>query len=156
VVAFVEMLRVAAEDFAMLTGHGSALHAALSSGARGAILAVGCCAPRFTVALTRAVERGDHARAREMQAKLIPLARAVTTRFGIGGLKIALDLAGYTGGRVRAPLSMPDEEARREIARLVGEFKDEEGWTLKTAGDGTASFDDADATDGAETIRGAA
>jgi 4-hydroxy-2-oxoglutarate aldolase len=136
VVAFVEMLRVAAGDFAMLTGHASALHAALSSGARGAILAVGCCAPRFTVALTRAFELGDHTRARAMQAKLIPLARAVTTRFGIGGLKCALDLAGYCGGDVRAPLAMPDAEARREIARLFEEFKEEEG---STAGDGDAT-----------------
>jgi 4-hydroxy-2-oxoglutarate aldolase len=150
VVAFVEMLRVAAPDFAMLTGHGSALHAALSTGARGAILAVGCCAPRFTVALARAVVEGDHERARRMQAKLIPLARAVTTRFGIGGLKTALDFAGYAGGTVRAPLSMPDETARQEIARLVAEFAGEEGWTL------AANDDDAGTTGGAKTFKGVA
>lgn len=127
VVAFVEMLRVAAPGFAMMTGHGSAVHAALSSGARGAILAVACCVPKFAVALTRVVEAGDNARARAMQSKLIPLARAVTTRFGIGGLKVALDAAGFSGGQVRAPLSMPNEEARREIEQLVAEFADEEG-----------------------------
>jgi 4-hydroxy-2-oxoglutarate aldolase len=155
VVAFVEMLRVAAPDFAMLTGHASALHAALSSGARGAILAVACCAPRFTVALARAVESGDHARARAMQAKLIPLARAVTTRFGVGGLKCALDAAGYRGGYVRAPLSMPNEEARQEIARLVAEFTEEEDLTTArdigarreeaTTVGGAAQHDDAEA-----------
>ncbi|MFL6228005.1 MAG: dihydrodipicolinate synthase family protein [Pyrinomonadaceae bacterium] len=145
VVAFVEMLRVAAPGFAMLTGHGSALHAALSTGAHGAILAVGCAAPRFTVALTRAVAAGDHERARAMQAKLVPLARAVTTRFGIGGLKTALDLAGYAGGTVRAPLSMPDEAARQEIARLLAEFADEEGWTL--AAGGASKLGDARAAD---------
>ncbi|HVG29085.1 MAG TPA: dihydrodipicolinate synthase family protein [Pyrinomonadaceae bacterium] len=127
VVAFVEMLRVVDEDFAMLTGHGSALHAALSSGARGAILAVACCAPRAALAITRAVGAGDHERARTLQRRLIPLARAVTTRFGVGGLKVALDAAGYRGGTVRAPLSMPDEAARAEIARLVGELADVEG-----------------------------
>jgi 4-hydroxy-2-oxoglutarate aldolase len=130
VVAFVEMLRVVDEDFAMLTGHGSALHAALSSGARGAILAVACCAPRTTLAITRAVEAGDHARARTLQRRLIPLARAVTTRFGVGGLKVALDAAGYGGGTVRAPLSMPDEAARAEIARLTAELADVEDVSL--------------------------
>jgi 4-hydroxy-2-oxoglutarate aldolase len=128
VVAFVEMLRVVDEDFSMMTGHASALHAALASGARGAILAVACCVPRFAVALARAVEENDHERARRMQAKLIPLARAVTTRFGVGGLKVALDAAGYRGGMVRAPLSMPDDDARTEIVRLLAEFGDEEGW----------------------------
>jgi 4-hydroxy-2-oxoglutarate aldolase len=127
VVAFVEMLRLVNEDFAMLTGHGSALHAALSSGARGAILAVACCAPRTALAITRAAEAGDHARARSLQRRLIPLARAVTTRFGVGGLKAALDCAGYDGGAVRAPLSMPDDAARAEIARLVAELADVEG-----------------------------
>lgn len=129
VVAFVEMLRVVDENFAMLTGHGSALHAALSSGARGAILAVGCCAPRTALAITRAVEAGDHERARTLQRRLIPLARAVTTRFGVGGLKVALDAAGYRGGTVRAPLSMPDDAARTEIAQLVAELADVEGAT---------------------------
>jgi 4-hydroxy-2-oxoglutarate aldolase len=127
VVAFVEMLRVVGEEFAMLTGHGSALHAALSSGARGAILAVACCAPQTALEIARAVDAGDHERARTLQRRLIPVARAVTTRFGVGGLKVALDCAGYRGGTVRAPLSMPDEAARAEIARLVAGLADVEG-----------------------------
>jgi 4-hydroxy-2-oxoglutarate aldolase len=129
VVALVEMLRAVGEDFAMLTGHGSALHAALSSGARGAILAVACCAPLTALAITRAVGAGDDDRARILQHRLIPLARAVTTRFGVGGLKVALDAAGYRGGTVRAPLSMPDDAARAEIARLIAELADVEGET---------------------------
>jgi hypothetical protein len=49
------------------------------------------------------------------------LAHAVTTLYGIGGLKAALDLIGYAGGSVRAPLRLPDEAARQEIARLLHE-----------------------------------
>lgn len=128
VVAFVEMLRAAgdAENFSMMTGHASALHASLAAGARGGILAVACAVPRFTVALLGAFESGEHERARAMQHRLIPLARAVTTRFGVGGLKYALDLGGYAGGAVRAPLSEPNDEARREIARLLAEFDEHE------------------------------
>jgi dihydrodipicolinate synthase/N-acetylneuraminate lyase len=69
-----------------------------------------------------------------MQARLVPLARAVTTSYGVGGLKVALDLAGYRGGTVRAPLSMPDANGRAEIARLIEEFKGEEDGA--TRGDG--------------------
>jgi 4-hydroxy-2-oxoglutarate aldolase len=64
-----------------------------------------------------------HHEAREMQRRLAPLARAVTTGYGIGGLKAALDMLGYNGGHVREPLQMPDEEAKREIARLLAEAK---------------------------------
>jgi 4-hydroxy-2-oxoglutarate aldolase len=139
VVAFVEMLRAVggAENFSMMTGHASAFHAALAAGARGGILAAACAVPRFAVAMLRAFELGEHATARAMQHKLIPLARAVTTRFGVGGLKYALDLAGYAGGAVRAPLRAPGDEARREIARLLAEFEEHEGLPRSARGGAT-------------------
>ena len=122
-VNFVEMLRLASARFAVLTGHASLLYAALSAGASGAILAAGCVAPELAVEIARLVERGEHESACARQRRFTPLARAVTTRFGIGGLKYALDLAGYAGGEVRAPLTMPDDAARREIARTLEECR---------------------------------
>jgi 4-hydroxy-2-oxoglutarate aldolase len=75
----------------------------LRAGATGGILAVGCVVPEICVEIFRAFKAGAE-RAEMLQSKLTPLAAAVTTRFGIGGLKAALDLAGYHGGAVRAPL----------------------------------------------------
>lgn len=122
-VNFLEMLRLQSESFAVLTGHASLLYAALSAGAQGAILAAACVAPRVAVQIAQLVEAGRHEEAREWQRQFIPLARAVTTRYGIGGLKYALDLAGYAGGEVRAPLPSPDETARREIERTLAECR---------------------------------
>jgi 4-hydroxy-2-oxoglutarate aldolase len=122
-VNFLEMLRLQSETFAVLTGHASLLYAALSAGAQGAILAAACVAPRVAVQIARLVEAGRHEEAREWQRQFIPLARAVTTRYGIGGLKYALELAGYAGGEVRAPLPVPDETARREIERTLAECR---------------------------------
>lgn len=109
------------EDFAVLTGNGTVLHDALRAGADGAILAVGCVVPELCVEIFRLVRTGEYEHASALQAKLTPLAHAVTTKYGIGGLKAALDMAGYVGGVVRAPLRMPDEAARREIAQLLKE-----------------------------------
>jgi 4-hydroxy-2-oxoglutarate aldolase len=67
----------------------------------------------------RAVTSGESERASSLQAKLTPLAQAVTTRFGIGGLKAALEMKGYVGGTVRAPLVQPSDEAREEIRRCL-------------------------------------
>jgi 4-hydroxy-2-oxoglutarate aldolase len=123
-VSFAEMVRLAGgcrEDFALLVGHAGVFYAALCAGACGGILAAGCCAPRLCVSLLEAFRAGRHALALDLQWRLAPLARAVTTRHGIGGLKAALDLAGYAGGAVRPPLRAPDEEARAEIARLLRE-----------------------------------
>jgi 4-hydroxy-2-oxoglutarate aldolase len=124
VVNLVEMLRlvgVGREDFTVLTGHAGVFYASLCAGVRGAILAAGCVAPRLCVEIYEAFGAGDHAGASELQRRLAPVARAVTTRFGIGGLKAALDMLGYAGGLPRAPLRSPDADARAEIARLLEE-----------------------------------
>lgn len=118
-VALGEILRQVPEDFSVLTGHGSALLAALTLGARGAILAVGCFAPRTSAEVYRAFQAGEPDRARSLQRKLAILVRGVMGGFGIGGIKTAMNVIGLEGGRVRAPLSMPDERARVEIERLL-------------------------------------
>ena len=106
-------------DFAVLTGNGTILYEALRAGADGGILAVGCVAPRLCLELFRAVKAGEHEHAQLLQQKLTPLAHAVTTKYGIGGLKAALDFVGYFGGPVRAPLRSPNEAARSEIEHLL-------------------------------------
>jgi 4-hydroxy-2-oxoglutarate aldolase len=107
------------DDFAVLTGNGTVLYAALQAGACGGILAVGCVAPRLCVEIFNAVKSGENERASVLQESLTPLAQAVTTKYGIGGLKAALEMIGYAGGNPRAPLQMPNEEACREIAGLL-------------------------------------
>ncbi|MDT4898065.1 MAG: 4-hydroxy-2-oxoglutarate aldolase [Acidobacteriota bacterium] len=116
-----ETVRLVPDDFAVLTGSGSALYPALCVGARGAILAVGCIAPHLAVAIYEAFLAGEHEQAREMQQRLTRLTRGITGRYGISGLKAALDMLGYAGGRVRAPLPCVNDEARREIAKVLKE-----------------------------------
>ena len=122
-VGLAETIKLVPEDFAVLTGNGTVLREALAAGACGGILAVGCVAPALCVEIYRAVNAGETEHALKLQSALTPLAQAVTTRFGIGGLKAALDLKGYIGGYVRAPLREADSEAREEIRRCL-EFTD--------------------------------
>jgi 4-hydroxy-2-oxoglutarate aldolase len=114
-----ETIRLVHDDFAMLTGNGPSLYAALRAGAKGGILAVGCVAPNLCVAIYDAVMAGEFEKAEALQNNLTPLANAVTVKYGIGGLKAALDMIGLYGGPVRAPLEDASEEARQDIARLL-------------------------------------
>jgi len=116
---FADAVRMTGKDFAMMIGNGTVFSEALQAGARAGILAVGCCAPQICLDIYQAVRGGDIDRANALQQKLTPLARAVTKTYGIGGLKAALDMVGYVGGAVRAPLKAPSEEARAEIAHLL-------------------------------------
>lgn len=102
-------------EFAILTGNGTVLYEALAAGIDGAILAVGCVAPALCLEIIHAVQNEERDRAQQLQASLTPLARAVTKTYGIGGLKAALDMIGYEGGAVRAPLQAATGAARNEI-----------------------------------------
>jgi 4-hydroxy-2-oxoglutarate aldolase len=124
---FREAANLVSEEFAMLIGNGTVFNETLQAGARGGILAVGCVAPDLCLEIFRAVKSGELDRAATLQEKLTPLARAVTKTYGIGGLKAALDLAGYVGGTVRAPLRRPDEQACAEIATLLAKANAEFG-----------------------------
>ncbi len=119
IAGFEQTVNLTPNEFAVMTGNGTEFLDALETGATGAILAVGCVVPELCVEIFRSVNAGEREQARALQNKLTPLATAVTTRFGIGGLKAALDLAGYRGGEVRAPLRAADESARKEIAALL-------------------------------------
>jgi 4-hydroxy-2-oxoglutarate aldolase len=106
-------------EFAIMTGNGTVLLEALTAGVDGAILAVGCVAPALCLEIIQAMQNEDRGRAQQLQANLTPLARAVTRTYGIGGLKAALDIIGYTGGAVRAPLQAATTEARNEIQNYL-------------------------------------
>lgn len=121
VARFAESVGLVPEDFPMMIGNGTVLREALDAGAYGGILAVGCAVPELCVEIYRASKRGDSNFATNLQEKLRPLARAVTKTYGIGGLKTAMDLAGFVGGPVRAPLQRPSDTAIAEIRQLLSE-----------------------------------
>jgi 4-hydroxy-2-oxoglutarate aldolase len=122
--SFRQTVELCPENFAVLTGNGTVLFDALKSGATGGILAVGCAVPEVCLEIFQLFQQKEIERAEHLQSKLTPFAAAVTTRFGIGGLKAALDMAGYTGGTVRAPLESPTQDQREEIQQLLDQCRD--------------------------------
>jgi 4-hydroxy-2-oxoglutarate aldolase len=112
------------EAFDVLAGSAPGFYAALCLGARGAILAAACILPNACVALLEAFGRGAHDEARELQRRILPIAAAVTTGFGVPGLKAALDLTGFTGGPPRPPLAAASAEAVAAIAAALEPVKE--------------------------------
>jgi 4-hydroxy-2-oxoglutarate aldolase len=119
-----ETVSLVPDDFAVLIGNGTVLCEALQAGARGGILAVGCVVPKLCLEIYEAVKAGDINRAKLLQDTLTPLARAVTKTYGIGGLKTAMQMAGFVGGSVRAPLQRPNEGAVAEIGQMLKQAND--------------------------------
>ena len=121
-----EIARQVPPEFTVLVGSASAFYAALGAGARGAVMAVACALPEKCVELYEAWRRGDPARAQAVQQRLLEPTAAVTTRFGIAGLKFALELRGYAGGPARPPLLPLDAAARAEITRIFRSLESSE------------------------------
>jgi len=119
------LLAAGGEGFQVACGSAPVFYPALCLGAAAGILAVACCAPRACRELHAAWERGDHDAARRWQRRLVPLALAVTRRFGVPGLKAAMDAAGLRGGAPRAPL-LPASAAEREELRALLASLDQE------------------------------
>jgi 4-hydroxy-2-oxoglutarate aldolase len=105
--------------FSVLTGNGSTIHASLTAGARGGILAVAVFAPALVLALVEAARAGRDADAAIAQSALVPLGRDVIAAYGVPGVKAALDVIGLAGGRVRSPLRPLDAPDYRRVAELV-------------------------------------
>jgi len=57
--------------------------------------------------------------ARLLQARLIPVNSAVTTMFGVAGLKAALEMTVGYGGKPRLPLQPLGEHARNQLFEIL-------------------------------------
>jgi len=99
-----DVVRLTGPDFQVLAGSASFFFAGLALGAVGGVLALANVAPREAIDIQRLFEAGLWDEAAELQRRMIPVNAAVTARFGIAGLKVALDMLGYYGGPVRSPL----------------------------------------------------
>ena len=116
---FADLSAAVPARFTVMAGSAPGVYAALCAGAQGAILAVACVTPELCLELFEHARQGRFAQALECQQRLTPLARAVTTGFGIAGLKAAMDLSGLTGGEPRPPLAPLAREGVEKIRSLL-------------------------------------
>ena len=121
-----EIIYLSHEKFAVFVGSAPVFFPALSVGAVGGILAVAQVAPQACVQIQNLFNKGEMDEARALQSQLTPLAKAVTAIYGIGGLKMAMDLAGYFGGNPRSPLKRPSQEVEEELKRMLLRLKKSE------------------------------
>jgi 4-hydroxy-2-oxoglutarate aldolase len=113
------MLQECAPGFQVLAGSAGIMLAALVLGASGVIGALANIAAPALAELMRRFETGDILGAREIQLRLLEVNSAVTSRFGVAGLKAAMDILGYYGGPVRAPLLEIDPASREQLRAVL-------------------------------------
>lgn len=110
-----QMIREVKPGFQVLVGSAPTLWPSFAVGAVGAVLAFANAAPYATITIWEAHRTRDTDAARDWQNRISRAAQLVTTKYGVPGLKHAMDLNGYYGGPPRLPLTPVCPEARREI-----------------------------------------
>ena len=111
----IQMIREVKKGFQVLVGSAPTLASSLAVGAVGAILAFANAAPYATISIWEAHRTRESEAALDWQNRIGKAAQLVTTKYGVPGLKYAMDLAGYYGGPPRLPLTVPCPPAKKEI-----------------------------------------
>ncbi len=119
IVQVAEMARHAPEGFAVFAGSASFLYASLVLGATGGTLALANIFPEECVRIQTLCENGRMQEARDLQMTLLESNHAVTARWGVAGLKAAMDMIGLYGGAPRLPLLPMAEEEREELRMIL-------------------------------------
>jgi 4-hydroxy-2-oxoglutarate aldolase len=118
-----QMMREVKPGFQVLVGSAPTLAPSLQVGAVGAVLAYANAAPYTCVTIWEAIRTREWEAAKDWQNRIGRAAALVTTKYGIPGLKHAMDLNGYYGGPPRLPLTTASPEAKKEIEEAFADLK---------------------------------
>jgi 4-hydroxy-2-oxoglutarate aldolase len=118
-----DIVSVAPKEFNAMTGSGLMLSESLEAGAVGGVLAVACVIPEACVEQYDAARRGERDRVEELKKQVIVPAGGIVPKFGIAGIKYAMDRLGYYGGMPRPPLLPVNEAAKQEIDGILASLK---------------------------------
>jgi 4-hydroxy-2-oxoglutarate aldolase len=118
-----QMIRETREGFQVLVGSAPTLAPSFAVGAVGAVLAYANAAPYSVISIWEAHRQREFEAAMDWQRRLSRAAVLVTTKYGIPGLKYAMDVNGYYGGPVRLPLTAISPQAKLEIEAAFADLK---------------------------------
>ncbi len=118
-----EIINSSDKNFNVLLGSAAVIYAGLSLGADGAIAAPANIVPDACVQIYDDFTAGRHEQARSGQFRLLELNKLVTEKYGIPGLKAAMDMLGYFGGKARRPVPDVTEKQIAEIKTAMERFK---------------------------------
>jgi 4-hydroxy-2-oxoglutarate aldolase len=119
----VQMLNEVRPGFNVLVGSAPTLASSLQAGAVGGILAFANAAPYACISIYEAHRTREHDAALDWQRRIARPATLVTVKYGIPGLKYAMDLEGYYGGPPRLPLTPPSPQAKKEIEEAFADVR---------------------------------
>jgi 4-hydroxy-2-oxoglutarate aldolase len=115
------LIQYTPDEFAVFAGSAGFYLGALAIGAAGLVGALANIAAPDLARMVDAFRNGQLETAREIQLRLIAPNYAVTSRYGVAGLKSAMEMMGFYGGPVRSPLMPLSAEEKTELRKILEE-----------------------------------
>ena len=109
------------DDFSMFAGSGGFYLGALAVGVVGLVGALANIAAPEIAKMVDHFHHGQLNKARDIQLRLIAPNYAVTSQYGVAGLKSAMEMMGFYGGPVRSPLLPLSDDEKSELRRILTE-----------------------------------
>ncbi len=125
IVQIMETIKNAADDFSVFAGSASFLYPTIMAGGKGGTLALANIMPEECVKLYHLAKNGETERAAKVQMALLEPNAAVTSKWGIPGLKAAMELIGKIGGRPRHPFLPLGEKETNELKMILAKAKEQ-------------------------------
>jgi 4-hydroxy-2-oxoglutarate aldolase len=107
------------EDFHVLAGSASFFYPCLHLGVPGGVISLANALPDSCCDLYGLFKEGKYDEARTLHFRLSRLNQAVSGAWGVAGVKAAMDITGFRGGKPRGPLRAVTDEAAKEIRRQI-------------------------------------
>jgi 4-hydroxy-2-oxoglutarate aldolase len=106
-------------EFKLIVGTASVLYSGLNCGAKAGILALANIAPDQCIQIYTLLREKNFGKALEIQNTMIPVNKVIAAKYGVAGLKAAMDMLGYFGGLQRKPLEPLNEAQSLELKIIL-------------------------------------
>lgn len=104
-------------DFIILSGTFGTFYDSVRQGALGGVLSCANYIPELSCRLFNLIEEGSE-EGKNLYKALSDLMKQTTALYGVGGVKVAMNLLEYRGGYTRSPLSYPDKEQIADMKKI--------------------------------------
>ena len=104
-----------AEEFHILAGSANFFYPSLHLGAAGGVLSLTNALPGPCCDIYRLFTQNKYDDAKELSFRLARLNQAVSSSWGVAGVKVAMDITGFKGGQPRHPLQGLTAQAAEQI-----------------------------------------
>lgn len=114
-----EVIHKSPVGFSNLVGTASVLFPGFCVGAAGGVVALANIAPEECIRIKTLFDGGEIQKSLELQQRMLPVNKAVTATYGVPGLKAAMDMTGYFGGKPRLPLTSLSSDDKADLKNIL-------------------------------------